>query len=338
MSRQKDAAMTVRWPVEVDEVLDGDQVVAVASVTPAGGVVISPMTNFAVHDRQSGIVKVNSSVGASKKLDRMRANPNVALAFHSRAFSASSRSEYVVVQGNAKVLPPVPDYPAIMGHRWDEKDGPPPRGIWAWWLRTYYTRIPIDISVERVIVWPDLSASGTPRVYGAALPPSPQPQKPPSGGTASRVDPHRVRTLARRLPHLLIGWLGDDGRPMLVPVEATACAQDALQLSIASPLLPPGGRRGGLLAHQFSKHLRGEEQRIYTGWVENTHSSNCAAYHPHTAFGFRLPPSTTLYRLLVGFSARRGARANSAASRRKVPSIGRVSGNHASARAGEATD
>jgi general stress protein 26 len=300
--------MTVQWPEEVDEILAGDQVVAVASVTPAGGVVISPMTNFAVHDRHSGIVKVNSSVGASKKLDRMRVNPHVALAFHSRACSASRRSEYVVVQGTAKVLPPVPNYPAVMGERWDRKDGRPPRGIWGWWLRTYYTRIPVEISVERVIVWPDLMARGTSRVYGAALPPSPQAQKPPRGGTESRVDARRALTLVRRLPHLLMGWLGEDGRPMLVPAEVSACAHGGLQLSTASPLVPLGGRRAGLTAHRFSRHRRGEEQRMYTGWLENLDSTSSVAYHPHTAFGFRLPPSTTVYRLLVGFSAQRGAR------------------------------
>ena len=301
--------MTVTWPVEVDEILNGDQVVAVASVTPAGGVVISPMTNFAVHDRQAGIVKVNSSVGASKKLDRMRTNPNVALAFHSRTCSASSRSEYVVVQGTAKVLPSVPNYPAIMGDQWDDKDGRPPRGLWGWWLRTYYTRIPVEISVERVIVWSDLAAIDTPRVYGAPLPPPVQPQKPPGGGTVSRVDPRHAMTHVRRLPHLLVGWRGDDGRPMLAPVEAAGCAHGALQLSTASTLVPRGGRRAGLTAHQFSRHLRGEEQRIYTGWLESADSTNSLSYRPHTAFGFHLPPSTFVYRVLVGFSARRGARA-----------------------------
>jgi hypothetical protein len=64
-----------------------------------------------------------------------------------------------------------------------------------------------------------------------------------------------------------------------------------------------------LTAHQFSRHLRGEEQRIYTGWLESADSTNSLAYRPHTAFGFHLPPSTFVYRVLVGFSARRGARA-----------------------------
>lgn len=299
--------MTVQWPTDVDEVICGDQVVAVAAVTPARGVVISPMTNFAVHDRQAGVVRVNSSVGASKKVARIRANPSVALAFHSRTYSDSGRSEYVLVQGSAKVLAPVENFPSTIGRRWDDKDGPPPSGLLAWWLRTYYTRVPIDISVQRVIVWSDLTTTGMPLVYGPPLPPPVSPQTPPTGGTAPRIDLRRAGARVSRLNHVLLGWVGDDGFPMVVPVGITQSADNGLRLTTTSPMLPPGGRRAGLTAHSF-RHQHSYAQRIHTGWLEVEPTCHSGIYRPHSEFGFSLPPSRMLYRLLVGYSARRGAR------------------------------
>lgn len=300
--------MSIQWPLELDEIIDGDQVVALGSATPARGTVISPMTNFAVHDRAAGIARVNSSIGANKKLDRVRANPNVALAYHSRAYSDSTHSEFVLVQGTAKVLAPVEDFPVVIGERWDEKEGPRPRGWWNWWLQDYHTRVPIDISVRRVVVWSDLAAAGTPRVYGPALPPTPPPQKPPTGGIESRVDARRVALRAERLANVLLGWVGDDGFPMIVPAEVTGCAHDGAGLRVASPLLPVGGRRAGLTAHRFSRHQHGEQQQIHTGWLEVGSDRCTAVYRPHSSFGFRMPPSRTLYQLIIGFAARRGAR------------------------------
>ena len=83
-----------------------------AYVTPASGVVLTPVTNFGVRDREAGTVTVNTSVGAWKKLDRIRRNPHVALAFHTRAHARHDRPEYVLVQGRASLSEPIPDYPA----------------------------------------------------------------------------------------------------------------------------------------------------------------------------------------------------------------------------------
>src|SRR4051795_13054168 len=89
------------WPEELDEILDGDHAVILAYATPARGAVLAPVSNFGLHDRSAGVVTVNSSVGAWKKLDRIRRDPHVALAFHSRAQASHSRPEYVLVQGRA---------------------------------------------------------------------------------------------------------------------------------------------------------------------------------------------------------------------------------------------
>ena len=58
--------MAVKWPDSVDEILVGDDVVMLGYLTPASGVVLTPVTNFAVRDRQAGTFTVNSSIGAWK--------------------------------------------------------------------------------------------------------------------------------------------------------------------------------------------------------------------------------------------------------------------------------
>src|SRR5688572_5136875 len=148
------------WPDPVDEILGGDQAVALAHVTPARGVVLTPVTNFALRDSTDGTVAVNSSVGMWRKLERIRKNPNVALAFHTRAHAATRRPEYVLVQGKGS-LSSLTDRDAwleAMGDRW-ERFGGQPRDVgplWDRWMRAYHWRVNIEIAVTRIVVWPDL--------------------------------------------------------------------------------------------------------------------------------------------------------------------------------------
>ena len=107
------------WPDAVEEIIDGDHAVALAYVTPASGVVLAPVSNFGIHDRANGVVTVNSSVGAPKKLDRIRRNPHVAIAFHTRAHATNDRPEYVLVQGRATLGPPVADFPGKFVDNWE---------------------------------------------------------------------------------------------------------------------------------------------------------------------------------------------------------------------------
>jgi hypothetical protein len=204
--------MTSRWPDAVDEILGGDHVVAFAYVTPASGVVLTPVTNFGVRDREAGTITVNSSVGAWKKLARIRENPHIALAFHTREHAASERSEYVLVQGKATLSSPVPDYPSSILESWERFE--PWRDIsplWKRWLRVYALRVGIELAVERVTVWPDLACRGSPEVHGASPPASePEPQRPPGRGTGPRINASRAARGAARLPHVLLGWVGAD--------------------------------------------------------------------------------------------------------------------------------
>lgn len=298
--------MVVGWPDELDEVFAGDQAVALACGTPADGVVCAPVTNFGQRDRTFGTIAVNSSVGMPKKLERIRANPNVALSFHTRRHSSSNRPEHVLVQGTATLSDPVPDYPDRLGVVWDQYDGPRARSdLWKWWLQVYYTRVEILVSVERITAWPDLACRGDPVVRGA-VPPSTAPasQRPPAKGTGPRIDHRAAAGKAAELPDVLLGWLDADHRPVVVPVGVGDTDPAGISLHVPSGL-PRGNRRAGLTAHSFTRHVLGQTQRLHTGWLRV--SDGDARYSPHTRAGHRIPPSRSLHRLAVGYATRRGA-------------------------------
>lgn len=296
--------MGVSWPDTADEVIGGDQVVALAYVTPAKGVVITPVTNFALRDREAGtLTAVNSSVGAWRKLDRIRRNPRVALAYHTRAHGFSERSEYVLVQGRATLSDPIPDYPRSIRSAWERFGGPVDVGpVWDWWLRVMNLRIAITVDVERVVVWPDLRCAGEPEVHGAPLPEPPPPQAPPRKGTGPRIDHARAARRASRLPDVLLGWVGGDGYPVVAPVEVGGTDERGISLAPPPGLVPAGGRRAGMLAHWFARYTAGQRQRIHTGWLEA--GDQGVVYAPHTETGYRMPASMFVFRLSSGAATR----------------------------------
>jgi hypothetical protein len=294
------------WPDPVDEILDGDHAVALAYVTPARGVVLTPVSNFGFHDRAAGVVTVNTSVGAWKKLDRIRRNPHVAIAFHTRAHATHDRPEYVLVQGRATLQPPVADYPTSILDNWERLEpwrdlGP----LWKRWMRVYALRVEIRMAVERVIVWPDLACRGTPDVHGAPLPTeSPSPQDPPAKGTAPRINQARAARQAARLPDVLLGWVGSDGFPVAIAAQIGAADEQGITIETPEGLVPPGGRRAGLTAHWFSRGVVGQRQIIHTGWLEAPPGASVVSYSPHTRVAYRMPRSRIVYRTAAGLVTR----------------------------------
>src|SRR5579862_9540440 len=97
------ASVPVRWPDEVDEVLTGDLTAAAAYVTPAGGAVISAVCPIGIDRRDVGEVGFTTSLGFGKKLERIIADPHVALAYHSREHGFSASPAFVLTQGTALV-------------------------------------------------------------------------------------------------------------------------------------------------------------------------------------------------------------------------------------------
>jgi hypothetical protein len=303
--------MTIHWPNTVDEIFGGDQAIGLASVTPARGVVLTPMTNFAVRDRGAGTVTAtNTSVGTWKKLERIRRNPHVALAYHTREHGFSNRPEYVLVQGNASLSSPDPDYPRSILENWERFGGPRKVGpVWEWWLRAWHLRVGIEVAVDRVIVWPDLGCVGASEVHGAPLPAEPpEPQRPPGGGTGPRINHARAAARATRLPNVLLSWVGTDGFPFVVPVDVGGTTDHGIVLEAPDGLVPPSGRRAGLTAHWFSDRVIGQNQRIHTGWLEAGPAQGRVLYAPHTETGYWLPPSKFLFKLAAGFETRRRIR------------------------------
>jgi hypothetical protein len=282
------------WPDTVQEVLDGDLAVALAYVTPAKGVVVTPVTNFGGHDRVAGTVHMNTSVGMPAKLERMRANPHVALVWHTRTHGDSTRPEYVLVQGTASLSDPIADQPQRMREMWERRTGPIETGLVGRWLRIYYLRVEVTIAVERVVVWPSLDCLGEATVYGEPLPGDPPAQKPPKGGVGPRLDVDKAVGKAAKLPHVLAGWVGADGFPFVVPVSIGP----GFELSSPVPL-PVGGRRAGICAHWFTPQVLSQRQQRHTGWLDGS------AYAPHTQHGYAMPGSRLVYNAAVGFETRR---------------------------------
>jgi hypothetical protein len=301
------------WPDNVDEILGGDQVVALAYTTPANGVILTPLTNFGLRDRENGTLSaVNSSVAAWRKLDRIRKSPKIALAYHTRTHGFSDRPEYVLMQGTASLAPPHPDYPKSIQEAWERFGGPVDAGpIWNWWLRAFNMRVEIQIAVERVIAWPDRDCLGAPEIYGTPVRGTPEEQRPPARGTGPRIRHRRAAKRAAKLPNVLLGWVGADGFPLVVPVAPDGARDEGIVLEAPPGLVPRGGRRAGLLAHSFARYTAGQHQRRHSGWVEAAPGERRVIYAPHTEHGYRIPASMFVMRLVAGGGTRlwlRGAR------------------------------
>jgi hypothetical protein len=307
------SASVAAWPAEIDEILGGDQVVAMAQITPASGVVVTPLTNFGIRDPLTGTATpLNSSIGMWKKLRSLQHNPRVAIAYHTRMHGFSERPEYVLLQGTV-TLSPLQDRAWLERHRanWERFAGPRDAGpLWERWLRFYHWRVGIQIEVERVLAWPDLACRGPVRVYGAPLPSDPPPpQRAPTGGSTPRVDQRRAAGKAARLPNVLLGWVGSDGLPLVVPVDIAGSDSRGIALTAPAGMVPPGGRRAGLTAHTFARYTYGQRQRRHSGWLQADPDQPQLIYAPHTEHGYYLPASRTLFRLSAGAATRRGYRA-----------------------------
>src|SRR2546427_12787587 len=95
--------MPVAWPDDVDRVIDGDLTAALSYVTPAGGAVVTAVAPIGLRDRERGTVGFTTSLGLSRKLERIRREPRVALAYHARDHGFADGPLYVLAQGDAEV-------------------------------------------------------------------------------------------------------------------------------------------------------------------------------------------------------------------------------------------
>ena len=303
------ATTVVEWSDEVDEVVGGDLTAGAAYLTPAGGAVVTGVAPCGLRDRDRGMVGFTTSLGFAKKLERIIADPRVALAYHSREHGYSGSPRFVLVQGEAAVdiVPSqqrlealVPQAERFLG---EVRRGP----VWDRLLREYYReRVFVDITVRRVIAWPDIAATGTPEVYGRALVGPAAAQTAPKKGTGPRLAVEKAARQVAALPHRLLAYRGADGLPVVVPVAVAGHDAWGLRLSCSPGLLPPGGRRAGLLTHRYRPHLVGLSTRVFTGWLDDVAVDGAATYAPHTTKGFRAPPLKTLLLVSNGLFAKYG--------------------------------
>src|SRR5205085_12394787 len=91
----------VHWSDEVDEVIGGDLTAGVAYATPAGGAVVTAVAPIGLRDRDAGTVGFTTSLGFGRKLDRIKEDPRVSLAYHAREHGFASGPSFVLVQGAA---------------------------------------------------------------------------------------------------------------------------------------------------------------------------------------------------------------------------------------------
>jgi hypothetical protein len=300
----------VSWPDHVDEILGGDLTAALGYATPAQGAVVMAVAPIGLRDRARGRVGFTTSLGFARKLDRIRREPRVALAYHAREHGRSDRPEYVLVQGRAEpVVEPTPEDRALVRRQAEQYLGASRSGpFWDRWLREYYmVRIPVWVHVERLTVWPDLRCGGRPELHGLPEPVSPpDPQRPPAKGTGPRIDVARAARRLARAPHLLLGHLAADGYPTIGPVELHGFDATGLELTAAPGVIPAGARRAGLVGHDYRPKLVGLTTRQHTGWLEA--GDDRALYAPHTETGFVAPPNKTLLLFFNGLQAKQGVR------------------------------
>lgn len=305
------AGLAVDWPDEIDEILGGDLAVGVAYLTPAKGVVIAPMTTLGMRDREAGTITLTTSLGLWRKLDRIRRNPGVAIAYHTREHGFTDRPGFVLAQGRGSFsTEPDRAWLEAITPQWERFLGPRTGGPLGRLLDTYHwQRIAITIAVERIVAWPRSDASGESQTFGSARPAPPAPQAEPRKGTGPRLSTSKVAADVERLPHALLGWCGTDLLPEVVPVTGASADERGVRLNVPDALLPPGARRAGLTVHSFRPRMVGQEQRMHTGWLER--DGDAVTYAPHTRTGYGLPRSKLAYDLACASLVfrMRGARA-----------------------------
>lgn len=307
-------------PPDLDEILDGDIGMTVAQVTPLKGVVLTPVTNFG-WDPQTQTITFSSDLAAFKKLRRIEQNPKVTVVFHAREHGSAAGDNFVLVQGEARFSwQPNRAELAALFDRWEQREHTAGRpgvtlgptgmggGLWNWWLGPFWwDRVVVRVHVKRIISFPQRDCLTSPTVIGPQLPTErPESQKPPGKGTGPRINVTRAAKQVRPLPHRLLGWVGADGYPVVVPVAITAASRDGMTVTAPPDLVPPGGRRAGLTGHWFSAGTLGQRQVVMTGWLTSDDTTGTVSYAPHTKLSYRLPPSRLLFRVVVGGAIRAG--------------------------------
>lgn len=274
------------WTAEVRDIVGGDLVATLATWTPGGGVSLVPVCPFGVHDPDAGTVGMTSPLALTRKFARVRRHPHIALAFFTRDHGHGTAPGFLLLQGDAVVADRVEsERTAAFLAQHDRFLHPAGTGRVTRWLNREYLeqRVEVVVHAERLTRWTtgDVVAPGTP------------PQQPPS--TPASVSRRTWRSRLGKARHVMLGYLGDDGYPVVLPVSAMGVG-DVIHVSGA--VLPPGARRATLFGMWFEQRLEGQGAIEVAGWLE-VGNGGAAVLTPRRAAGFDLPRSRFSPRLLV---------------------------------------
>ena len=141
------------WSDSEDAIIGGDLTAALAYATPAGGAVLTPVAPLGLRDRSAATVGFTTSLGFGRKLDRIKANPRVALAYHAREHGFATAPGVVIMQGTAS-YDAHPDREVLESRVRPASTrflGAPRTGFfWGRWLSAYYEdRVLVNVRVDR---------------------------------------------------------------------------------------------------------------------------------------------------------------------------------------------
>lgn len=290
---------TVAWPDAVTDVVGGDLVTACATATRFGGTNLFPVCTLGAHDPDAGTISMTSPLALGQKLDHLRVNPRMAMAFFSRAHGFATSPSYVLVQGDAEVGEPPTCAPlGDLRDDWERFLGPLPEGRFGRWaLREYVERrVPITLGVRRIVMWDDLVATGAPRVIGPAFDAEATGHDPLRQIRPARWAKRRADRQLQRGPDHLVSYLGDDGYPVVLPVPGTTADDDGLVLTRHD--LPVGGRRASFISFWFAAQLRGQGALQVRGWLDAA-DGGTATLRPTALSRFNLPGGSVAPKLIV---------------------------------------
>jgi hypothetical protein len=207
-----------------------------------GGVVVNSVTPIGLRDREAGTVTFTTSLGFGRKLERIAADPRIAVAYHTRQHGHTDRPGVVLVQGIASVRAITHDERDHLADHAVRHVGQLATGrFWDWWLAVYYLdRVRVDVMVQRVVWWPTGSLGDESAVFGAAAPEEPAAsQLPPRDATTPRLPMAKLRR-SIRMPHLLLGFTQFDGMPCIVPVSGSSVDDTGVVIGDNAQLLACG--------------------------------------------------------------------------------------------------
>ena len=95
-------------------------------MTPARGSVVTAVAPIGLRDREAGTVGFTTALGFGRKLERLRDEPRIAMAYHAREYGfGDGAPRFVLVQGEA-TFDADPDRDFL-----ENEIGPPRPGTWA---------------------------------------------------------------------------------------------------------------------------------------------------------------------------------------------------------------